>query len=98
MSARLNLKPIPYIPWKGRTFDQIVSSIQHNGPNNSSLISARILFRDDAPTTSNFIMSAHPIYKLHSKNKLKKNPLPAKGISTRTLHGKYKKLQPTNFH
>jgi hypothetical protein len=78
MSARLNLKPIPYIPWKGRTFDQIVSSIQHNGPNNSSLISARILFRDDAPTTSNFIMSAHPIYKLHSKNKLKKNPLPLK--------------------
>jgi hypothetical protein len=78
MSARLNLKPIPYIPWKGRTFDQISTSIQHNGPNNSSLLSARILFRDDKPTTDNFIMSAHPIYKLHSRNKLIKNPLPLK--------------------
>lgn len=78
MSARLNLKPIPYIPWKGRTFDQISSSIQYNGQTNSSVVSGRILFRSDFPSTSNFIMSAHPIYKLHSKNKLIKNPLPLK--------------------
>ncbi len=78
MSARLNMKPLPYVPWKGKTFNQVVSTIQHNGPNNSSLVSGRILFRDDAPTTSNFIMSAHPLYKIHSKNKLKKNPLPLK--------------------
>lgn len=31
MSALLNLNPIPLIPWKGRTFNQIHSSIQKNG-------------------------------------------------------------------
>jgi len=30
MSARLNLNPIPYFPWKGRTFNNITTTIQRN--------------------------------------------------------------------
>ena len=31
MSALLSLNPIPLISWKGRTFNQVHSSIQKNG-------------------------------------------------------------------
>ena len=31
MSSRLNMNPIPIIPWKGQTFNQIVSHIKKNG-------------------------------------------------------------------
>jgi hypothetical protein len=32
MSARLNMEPIRYFPWKGKTFSQITTSIQKNKP------------------------------------------------------------------
>ena len=38
MSALLNLNPIPLIPWKGRTFNQIHSSIQKNGQISADII------------------------------------------------------------
>jgi hypothetical protein len=44
MSALLNLNPIPLIPWKGRTFNQIHSSIQKNGQFSSSTIHEPHLF------------------------------------------------------
>ena len=31
MSARLSMNQIPIIPWKGQTFNQIVSHIKKNG-------------------------------------------------------------------
>lgn len=45
MSARLSMNPIPIIPWKGQTFNQIVSHIKkngavHNNPLNNTIFSA----------------------------------------------------------
>jgi len=34
MSARLNLNPIPYFPWKGKTFNNITTTIQQNANTN----------------------------------------------------------------
>jgi len=59
MSALLNLNPIPLIPWKGRTFNQIHSSIQKNGninTDNPNLFSAnplKIYRREIASTSAN---------------------------------------------
>jgi hypothetical protein len=59
MSALLNLNPIPLIPWKGRTFNQIHSSIQKNGKistDNPNLFSAnplKIYRREIASTAAN---------------------------------------------
>jgi hypothetical protein len=59
MSALLNLNPIPLIPWKGRTFNQIHSSIQKNGnirTDKPSLFSAnplKIYRREIASTSTN---------------------------------------------
>ena len=44
MSALLNLNPIPLIPWKGRTFNQIHSSIQKNGKISTDIIQTPNLF------------------------------------------------------
>jgi hypothetical protein len=44
MSALLNLNPIPLIPWKGRTFNQIHSSIQKNGNISRDIIQKPNLF------------------------------------------------------
>ena len=61
MSALLNLNPIPLIPWKGRTFNQIHSSFQKNGQISSATIQRPHLFaanplkiyrREIASTTS----------------------------------------------
>jgi len=90
MSALLNHKQQPYVPWKGKTFNQVVSSIQFNGQTNSSSVSGKgslnqqILFRSDIATNDNFIFSAHPIivpsvasnYKVTDKRT--KRPLPLK--------------------
>ena len=59
MSALLNLNSIPLIPWKGRTFNQIHSSIQKNGninTDNPNLFSAnplKIYRREIASTSAN---------------------------------------------
>jgi len=59
MSALLNLNPIPLIQWKGRTFNQIHSSIQKNGKihaDNPNLFAAnplKIYRREIASTTAN---------------------------------------------
>lgn len=59
MSALLNLNPIPLIPWKGRTFNQIHSSIQKNGniytdkPNLFSANPLKIYRREIASTSTN---------------------------------------------
>ena len=46
MSARLNMNPLGYIPWKGQTLSQITSILQKNKPSNISLSGDnRILFR-----------------------------------------------------
>jgi len=37
MSARLNFNEIPYIPWKGKSFTQITSSIQKNGVSSNTI-------------------------------------------------------------
>jgi hypothetical protein len=63
MSALLNLNPIPLIPWKGRTFNQIHSSIQKNGNINTdkiNLFSAnplKIYRREIASTSANGCVS-----------------------------------------
>lgn len=87
MSALLNHKQQAYVPWKGKTFNQVVSSIQYNGQTNSSNVSGRgflkqeILFRSDTPSDSNFIFSATPIIRSDGylyKDKIRKRPLPLK--------------------
>jgi len=37
MSATLNFNQRPYIPWKGQTFNQVVSSIQKNAPQTANI-------------------------------------------------------------
>jgi len=37
MSATLNFNEKPYIPWKGQTFNQVVSSIQKNTPETANI-------------------------------------------------------------
>lgn len=44
MSALLNLNSIPLVPWKGRTFNQIHSSIQKNGQIRTDIIQRPNLF------------------------------------------------------
>ena len=59
MSALLNLNPIPLIPWKGKTFNQIHSSIQKNGkiptdtPNLFAANPLKIYRREIASTSAN---------------------------------------------
>jgi hypothetical protein len=46
MSARLNMNPLGYIPWKGQTLSQITSILQKNKPSDISISGDnRILFR-----------------------------------------------------
>jgi hypothetical protein len=87
MSALLNHKQQSYVTWKGKTFNQVVSSIQHNIQTNVSSVSGKgylkqqILFRSDFPTDDNFIFSGHPIVKYNNvltTDKLIKRPLPLK--------------------
>jgi hypothetical protein len=87
MSALLNHKQQPYVPWKGKTFNQIVSSIQYNTQTKLSSVSGQgylkqhILFRSDFPTDNNFIFSGNPIVKYNNvltTEKLIKRPLPLK--------------------
>jgi hypothetical protein len=87
MSALLNQKQQPYVAWKGKTFNQVISSIQYNRQHNVSNVSGKgylkqnILFRSDFITNENFIFSAYPVQKLAGHlytDKLKKRPLPLK--------------------
>lgn len=87
MSALLNHKQQVYVSWKGKTFNQVISSIQQNRQTNQSSVSGKgylkqqILFRADFTTNENFIFSANPVinqsgYKY--TDKLTKRPLPLK--------------------
>jgi hypothetical protein len=87
MSALLNHNQRAYVPWKGKTFNQVVSSIQQNRQTNQSSVSGKgylkqqILFRSDFPTNENFIFSANPVIKQNLRkftDKLTKRPLPLK--------------------
>jgi len=89
MSALLNHKQQPYVSWKGKTFNQVVPSIQYNGNTNSSKVSGRgrltrpILFRSDFPVQNdiNFIFSANPIINIKGSlhtDKRRNRPLPLK--------------------
>jgi len=41
--SRLNYSQVPYIPWKGKTFTQITSSIKKNNPSNDT-VNGNLLF------------------------------------------------------
>ena len=51
MPSRLNLNPINYFPWKGKTFYQVVESIQKNRPT----------YPTNRPISANTIMHALPL-------------------------------------
>jgi hypothetical protein len=77
MSALLNLNPIPLIPWKGRTFNQIHSSIQKNGQISADIVLNPNLFaanplkiyRREIASTSTTIIGSNASLRIDEFNR-----------------------------
>jgi hypothetical protein len=61
MSATLNFNQVPYVSWKGKTFNQITSSIQKNRPFTNNLSSNNIIGSVDPRGSKGGVKQSRPL-------------------------------------